>query len=145
GSPPLLGPVAVASNLTFTKLSTGASHSCAIAADAVLYCWGANESGEVGNGIGGDQLTPAAIGGNLRFASVAAGRIHTCATTTSSELYCWGGRFQPGTPTKVQTSIDFRSLVSGNGFSCALDPNGNVYCWSVSSLTPGPVGGGVPF
>jgi len=146
GSSPVLGPVAVSPNLTFTKLSAGASHSCAIASDSILYCWGANDSGEVGNGIGGDQLTPAAIGGSLRFNSVAAGRVHTCATTTSVELYCWGGSSQgPGTPTKVQTSIDFRSLVAGIGFTCGLDPNGNAYCWGLPSPNPIVVANGVPF
>ena len=47
---PVLAPVAVSSDLLFTSVSAGTDHTCAITTDAALYCWGRNDSGQLGDG-----------------------------------------------------------------------------------------------
>jgi alpha-tubulin suppressor-like RCC1 family protein len=85
---------------TFAAVSVGAMHSCAIEANTRrLFCWGANQHGQLG--IGSLDRTrgaamrdahpqPEPVGGSLRFTQVAAGLEHTCALSTNGAVYCWG-------------------------------------------------------
>jgi alpha-tubulin suppressor-like RCC1 family protein len=52
-------PVPVAQgSLVFTRLSALAMHTCAIATDRRVYCWGSNASNQLGFGGGGRSLIP---------------------------------------------------------------------------------------
>lgn len=44
-------PVAVVGGLTFTSISAGLRHACAITADGAAYCWGSNVYGALGNDL----------------------------------------------------------------------------------------------
>jgi len=50
GQPCSLTPIAVAGGLTFTTLAIGDEHTCGMVADGHVYCWGANDQGQLGNG-----------------------------------------------------------------------------------------------
>ena len=43
-------PQAVAGSYTFTAISAGNHHTCAIATDQRVYCWGLNSNGQLGSG-----------------------------------------------------------------------------------------------
>lgn len=80
---------------TATSVTVGDNHSCALASDGTVACWGSQASGVLGNG----QLAAAAIQapvaimpGDIGGASVtriAAGGDHTCAVA-GGKAYCWG-------------------------------------------------------
>ena len=42
-------PLAVSGGLTFTAITAGAGHTCAISSSGTAYCWGANSDGQAGN------------------------------------------------------------------------------------------------
>lgn len=70
-------------------VSTGAWHSCVVAANGSMYCWGSNEDDQLGDpstlfGVAHLTRLPSTI------ASVSAGLVHTCALTADDSLYCWG-------------------------------------------------------
>jgi alpha-tubulin suppressor-like RCC1 family protein len=94
-------PVRVASTQTFTAVTAGARHSCAIASGDV-YCWGDNFRGQLGIGEIATQCPTSAVSSRCvgtptrvvltqpGATIVDAGAEHTCALL--QYLWCWGNR-----------------------------------------------------
>jgi alpha-tubulin suppressor-like RCC1 family protein len=62
------------------------------------YCWGANPSGQLGDGTEGTiRLRPRAVVGGHLFDQVSAGEAGTCAKTPAGVGYCWGFYVGDGT------------------------------------------------
>jgi alpha-tubulin suppressor-like RCC1 family protein len=77
--------------LSFTALSVGAEHTCALEAGGTLYCWGNEYLGRLGTrGERYSGQTPAAPAGERTYTSVSAGHTHTCAADADGRAYCWG-------------------------------------------------------
>lgn len=128
-------------------LVSGGSHTCGIgAADEMSYCWGANYSGQVGNGGGPlDVFEAVPVVGELAFTSLAAGTRHTCGVDDLGAAYCWGAnRYgqigigetdglgdQHATPQPVTGGLAFASLTLGDNHSCGLLGDGTAYCWGL--------------
>jgi alpha-tubulin suppressor-like RCC1 family protein len=74
-------------------VSLAVRHSCALNQADELWCWGSNETGQLGNGSTSNVSSPpvevARIDGGWR--SVAAGALRMCAVTQLGALFCWGG------------------------------------------------------
>jgi len=58
---PGAGPITVKAPTLFRELDTGKSITCAIGHDENVYCWGGNQFGRLGLGIGGVVATPTAL------------------------------------------------------------------------------------
>ncbi len=56
-------PTAVASPGTFLQMGEKNVHTRGIATDGFAYCWGANASGELGNGTTQDSAVPVKVSG----------------------------------------------------------------------------------
>ena len=81
-------PSPVALPAAATGVSAGGAHSCASLADASIWCWGANDSGQLGDGTTVDRPTPARVAGAR--GAVSAGALHTCASSADHVVSCWG-------------------------------------------------------
>ena len=81
-------PAAVALPTSATGVSAGGAHSCASLGDASVWCWGANDSGQLGDGTTVDRPTPARIAG--ASGAVSAGSLHSCASSADHVVSCWG-------------------------------------------------------
>lgn len=86
----------------FTRVWVGSLHSCGMEADGDLFCWGANNNGQLGDGTNTQSTSPVQVGaGALKFTEFDAGSEHNCGISTDSVLYCWGsnsfGRLGNGT------------------------------------------------
>jgi alpha-tubulin suppressor-like RCC1 family protein len=148
-----LTPVQVAGPTYGTAvLAAGGHHTCAITAAGGVKCWGANFSGQLGDGTTDLFLFPAdVIGLSSGVKTLAAGSYHTCALTTSGGVKCWGwnnsGQLGDGTYIWRSTPVDVAGLSSGAlaldagiWHTCALTSYGGVKCWGSNSN--GRLGGG---
>ena len=89
----------VAAYYNSQNLDTGGRHTCAVTNDRQLYCWGANELGQLGLGTRTPTEPPTLVPGLAAVESVALGGDFTCATYAPAPLAtpvtrrvkCWGG------------------------------------------------------
>jgi alpha-tubulin suppressor-like RCC1 family protein len=82
---------------TWQSLSAGESHTCGIqtagsgsASTSTLWCWGANNFGQLGVGSFEEIHEPEQVGTDTDWESVRAGLETTCARKQNLDLYCWG-------------------------------------------------------
>jgi len=87
------------------SLTGGKHHTCAIDDKGHLYCWGANDFGQLGSSTQKSSATPLRVSikneGQRRISRVSTGETHTCFTTDSDlSLFCFGkGFFNDGVST----------------------------------------------
>lgn len=122
----------------------GNSHTCALLADGTARCWGANSSGQIGDGTTAGRLTPVPVSGLTNAVSIAAGEFHTCALVAVGVPFCWGfnssGQLGNGNTlnqlTPILASVDFAvGIAAGSAHTCALVAvAGNAHCWGGNLL-----------
>ena len=135
-------PVEVAGAATdWVAVSAGGVHTCARKADGTLWCWGADGSGQLGDGgTNSDQATPALIAGGVTdWRAFDAGESHTCARRATRQLRCWGrdnvGQLGDGGTNADQGSPvvvpggRWAPVAGGQLHSCARKTNGRLFCW----------------
>lgn len=131
-------------------LTAGDNHNCALYSGGV-WCWGANESGQVGNGTTTDSLTPVRVTDANGVVAFAAGSAHTCALLASDgSVLCWGsnskGQLGNGSTTNSSTPVAVKGLskaiavAAGGNHTCALLSSGTLQCWGDN--TNGQLGNG---
>ncbi|MFO7894081.1 MAG: Ig-like domain-containing protein [Longimicrobiales bacterium] len=125
---------------------------CDLTQTGQAYCWGQNNSGQLGDGTSTTSASPVAVSGGLVFASISTGSDHACGLTPQGEAYCWGGNWdgQLGDnthdgrsgPTAVTGGYTFKQIVAAGRTTCALDLSGNAYCWGYNGEGQLGYGGG---
>ncbi len=123
-----------------TGLAVGEEHSCAIAANGTVKCWGINDWDQ--SGPVGDKVTsPGPVSGLSDVVQVAAGGPHSCALTGAGAVLCWGGRPSgqlgdgltggwTSTPKQiVDVTAKVVAISAGAVQTCALTEAGTLYCW----------------
>jgi alpha-tubulin suppressor-like RCC1 family protein len=56
-----LSPIAVTGGILFAQIATGFLHTCASTSANVLYCWGSNGNGRLGDNSQTDAASPTAV------------------------------------------------------------------------------------
>jgi len=65
-------------------------HTCGIRSGGTLYCWGADDYGQIGNGTtGGNVGTPYRVQPGTTWEMISTGGTNSCGIRAGS-LYCWG-------------------------------------------------------
>jgi alpha-tubulin suppressor-like RCC1 family protein len=85
-------PIAVAGNISnWCQISAGYLHSMAITSCGILYSWGCNIFGELGNCCTSAMSSPATVvGGITNWSKVVAGCYKTMGITAEGSIYGWG-------------------------------------------------------
>jgi alpha-tubulin suppressor-like RCC1 family protein len=60
-------PAPVLGGLTFRSISAGNQHSCGLTIGQVVYCWGLNDQGQLGDGSTQGRSTPVRVGKQFGF------------------------------------------------------------------------------
>ena len=155
------------SGVSFTQITTGYGHACALTAAGQAYCWGSNTVGELGSlpALSPDPVTaPRAVEqGGVSYVTIVASNGRTCALDAGGTAYCWGNNSDgslgvgvvPTLPdlftlyiarprAVVQPSgVSFSSLARAEtslGTMCGLTSAGQAYCWGVNNV--GQIGDG---
>jgi alpha-tubulin suppressor-like RCC1 family protein len=133
-------PTAVANGLTFSDISTGFDHTCAITTAGSVYCWGANDQWQVSNLLTGNVDAPSMISLSGTFTRVLAGNWHNCALSTTGTVVCWGydsaGQLARGAVTRRGPPAEvsggpYTEVAAGGEHTCALAGSAT-YCWGAN-------------
>jgi|tagenome__1003787_1003787.scaffolds.fasta_scaffold20982425_1 alpha-tubulin suppressor-like RCC1 family protein/5-hydroxyisourate hydrolase-like protein (transthyretin family) len=134
-----------ASALGFTQFAVGGDHVCALDENGAAFCWGKDDSGQLGINSTANRSSPVAVTGGLHFRRITAGFNVTCALTADNTPYCWGSNsfaaLGDGTliyhlvPTPVSGGFHFTEISTGGQTTCALDASGAAYCWGENGIT----------
>ena len=140
---------AVGSTHMVTQVAVGASHTCVVNTEGLLWCWGRNDDGQLGDGTTTERLTPGApvtLPSSGRARSVTVGYHHTCALLTDGKVSCWGSnssgqlgtgmntlsRTTPSPPITLQ-SFQAKAISAGGSHTCALHDDGSIACWGYNA------------
>lgn len=123
-------------------LVVGDDHTCASTEDWDVYCWGANDEGQLGTGTIGEPATSAVPGHVLHptgtwLSTLVGGSSGTCALLGDGHWWCWGsnwfGQFGNGTaglePSPTEISGPEIVELSGSSHFCGVDRDGALWCW----------------
>jgi len=145
---------------TIKQLMAGGVHTCAIATDNLMYCWGRNLNGQLGDGSTNNRNAPVAVvdannvlySGGKTIVSMASSNQYTCAVATDGRAYCWGlnSNYQLGdgtntTRTNPVAVVDSNNVLWGGGKTvtqltggdihvCATASDGRAYCWGDNAM-----------
>lgn len=136
-------PRAVAGDVKFRAIRAGGTHTCALALDDRVFCWGDNLYGQLGDPSLRESFAPVPVVSTARFIDVAAGGQHSCAVRTDGVAHCWGANdigqigvagtgAGASVPVPVQTLVRFASVSAGPRRSCARTAEGLAYCWGAT-------------
>jgi alpha-tubulin suppressor-like RCC1 family protein len=116
------------------SLAAGTAHACGVTDTDAVLCWGANESGQLGDHSRNAhaEAQPADLADGS--VSVAAAGNYTCALTSVGDAWCWGGipwLTQSFTfPVRAGVGFHLTALSLGTTHACAVDVVGATsYCW----------------
>lgn len=83
--------------------------TCGVTMGQRAFCWGHNNTAQLGDGTTTSRATPVAVLGGLQFRQVSPGGNHACALTPGDRAYCWGynanGQIGDGTTTLRRTPV----------------------------------------
>ena len=132
-------PARAAAFTGFTRVAVGGDFTCARKSDGTVWCWGLNNSGQLGDGTTTNSTRPVQVSGITSATQVVAGGVSACALLSNGTVKCWGkndnGQLGNGTTTRSLVPVDVSGLtsvtqVSGNYNSmCALRSDNTVRCW----------------
>ncbi|CAM9779525.1 unnamed protein product [Chrysoparadoxa australica] len=144
-------------DLKVLSLASGslARHNCAAVTGGLLYCWGGNQYGQLGQEDTENRLEPELVdvGTDAVVVQAAFGEQHTCCTLADGAgVKCWGAgtRARLGYPEgenvgdlpmtmgdnlePVDLDAEVVQVTSGRVNNCAQTQGGGVKCWGEGVL-----------
>jgi len=140
----------LALGISIQKVACGNEHAAAVSDKGLLYTWGSNQRGQLGQGVGTEQtefLKPKLVE-NLpkeEILDVACGGYHTAVITGNGNLYCFGdgsqGQLGFGTafkicsvpkPVSIPENKKITAVSCGEYHTAILNESGQVYTFGAA-------------
>lgn len=139
----------IGSSANTVRYDAGGQAGCRIELDKTLWCWGANDSGQLG--LGGPlvvdpdpEIEPMQVGTDADWVDVSQGgsmlpnNAHACGIRGTT-AYCWGANGQgelgndgvgaETSPVLVAGGLAWQSVSAGFNHTCGITTSGTLYCW----------------
>ncbi len=115
----------------------------AVTSNGIVYAWGRNTDGQLGNGTNTNSNLPLAsnLPSGVTATAISAGLFHSLAIGSDGKLYAWGynieGQLGNGTNTysnvpvvvSLPSGVTATAISAGNFHNLAIGSNGKVYAW----------------
>ena len=147
----VLSPVQISTATDWKETSAGAAHSFAIKESGILWGWGYNANGRLGNGTTAPSSTPVQIGTST-WKMVKAGYHHSVGIKSDGTLWAWGDNqdasIGDGTfvdrlvPTQISTANNWQSISCNLSRTIAVKEDGTLWVWGFNSPPLGVTGMG---
>ncbi|MEN3357159.1 MAG: hypothetical protein V7637_1141 [Mycobacteriales bacterium] len=128
-----------------TQIAGGRDDAFAIGAGGIVFAWGDNISGQLGDGTTTRRLTPVHIGGLSGIQQIAAGQRATYALAGDGTVWSWGSGVEllgdgvttqrlrpakiPGLTGVTELATSSQNIATGLDFTLALRSDGTVWAW----------------
>lgn len=135
--------------VVFTDVDSGANHSCALAQNKDVWCWGSNGQKQLGIlAMENSSNIPVKAAGGADI--LEAGGYFNCFINEFNETYCWGnnvsGELGIGVvwgdyaDPQLNDATALEVISSGGGHSCGKDVDDTWVCWGFNNK--GQIGSG---
>jgi hypothetical protein len=102
---------------SFSSVTAGGNHACALAPDATVSCWGQDADGKISPPSGS-------------FLQIDAGLDHNCGLRPDGSIDCWGkDNYGQSTP----PNDTFEEVSAGGHHTCGRLTRGEVVCWGLDT------------
>ena len=140
----------------WSAISVGSTHTCSVATDGTLWCWGENGL-QRRLGLGdeaGERLEPTQLMAEdddlaTGWTDISSGTTHNCAVRDDGSLWCWGstanGRLGQGStfamrrdePHQTGTNdsaleTGWTDVSAGGSHTCGLRDDSSLWCWGLN-------------
>jgi len=126
---------------TIAELTMGRSHGCLSTNGPDVMCWGANESGQIGDGTFTNSNLPVVVEGLKSASALSAGLSSSCALS-EGKTFCWGSNLHSALgvsgillsrfPVEVANVTSAEAIDSGDYHSCSIMEDRTVKCWGLN-------------
>lgn len=120
-------------------IASGGTHPIALKENDMVWSWGGNGAGQIGDGTTTRRLAPVQVNGLTGISAVGGGLNHTLAVKADGTVSAWGenqfGQLGDGTttdalyPVAVSGLTDVVQVAGGRHHSIALKSDGTVWSW----------------
>src|SRR3989440_7082905 len=128
------------------SVSAGDDHFVVLGESGMVWSWGRNASGQLGDGTNLDRSAPAEVPNVSNIVSVKAGGAHTLAFQQNGAVLAWGDNYDgqlgtgdnaaSSTPVSVVGLSDVHKIAAGPTRSAALKNDGTVWTWGYDHYSP---------
>jgi len=132
------------SSVVAVAAGSGSNHSLAVKSDGSVWAWGANQSGQLGDGTTTNRSRPMQVPGLTGVVAVAIGWDHNLAVKSDGSVWTWGwnhyGQLGDGTTTDRSSPVQVPGLTgvvavaAGSGHSLAVKSDGSVWAWGANDF-----------
>ena len=116
---------------SWSQVSMGASHGTAISSNNLLYAWGFNTSGQVGDFTTIAKSSPVQIGASSWTHVTAGEGDFTLAISSDSTLWAWGNTVT--TLGQAPSQNSWRVIGETGSFGVGIKGDGTLWAWGANS------------